>query len=65
MANLDKPKYNAHLNANNFIDDNCNKPLKYGCEDNWTWSKKYRSQEVVLPEPTMKKGKSLLSFHEN
>lgn len=34
------------------------KPLKHGCEDNWTWSKRHRSQEVDLPEPSLRKGES-------
>lgn len=23
-------------------------PLEHGCEDNWTWSKRHRSKEIVL-----------------
>lgn len=34
----------------------CEKPLQDGCLDTWTWSKRYRSEEVVLPEPTFHKG---------
>lgn len=29
-------------------EDEDDKPLKHGCEDTWTWSKRYRSKEVVL-----------------
>lgn len=36
-------------------------PLQHGCEDNWTWSRKHRSQEAVLPEPTRRKGKTKFS----
>lgn len=36
--------------------DKSNKPLSNGCEENWTWSKRHRSQEVILPEPSLRKG---------
>lgn len=40
------------------------KPLKHGCVDNWTWCKKNRSQEVVLPEPTHRKGESFFGYRK-
>lgn len=43
------------INDNNREDEHIH-PLQHGCEDNWTWSKKHRSQEVILPEPTRRKG---------
>lgn len=37
---------------------NCEKPLANGSPATWTWSKRHRSEEVVLPEPTYRKGES-------
>lgn len=36
--------------------ENANKPLRHGCYDNWTWSKRHRSQEVVFTDSTLRKG---------
>lgn len=30
--------------------------LEFGCADYWTWSKRHRSKEVMLIEPTSRKG---------
>lgn len=46
--------------ANNNMDDeskNSNKPLMDGCNDNWNWSKRHRSQEAILAKPDSRKGK--------
>lgn len=40
---------------------NSNKPLMDGCYDNWTWSKRHRSQEVVFTDSKMRKGKHFLA----
>lgn len=42
--------------------DESSKPLINGCEDNWTWSKRHRSQEAILPEPSLRKGTHRRSF---
>ncbi|XP_030383376.1 SPRY domain-containing SOCS box protein 3 isoform X2 [Scaptodrosophila lebanonensis] len=36
-------------------------PLEHGLEDNWTWSKRYRSKEVVLSGPNSR----TVHFHPN
>ncbi|XP_055836473.1 SPRY domain-containing SOCS box protein 3 [Episyrphus balteatus] len=36
-------------------------PLKHGCDDNWTWSKRHRSKEVVLSGPNNR----TVHFHPN
>ncbi|XP_037927870.1 SPRY domain-containing SOCS box protein 3 [Teleopsis dalmanni] len=38
-----------------------NIPLEHGCEDNWTWSKRHRSKEVVLSGPNNR----TVFFHPN
>lgn len=30
--------------------------IEFGCNDYWTWSKRHRSKEVILVEPTARKG---------
>lgn len=45
-----------HSIDDEYDDDNIVRPLQFGCMDHWTWSKKDRSQEVVLSEPSLKKG---------
>lgn len=35
---------------------NCEKPLQDGYPESWTWSKRHRSEEVILPDPTLRKG---------
>lgn len=45
--------------ANNNMEDESKisiKPLMDGCNDNWTWSKRHRSQEAILAEPNFRKG---------
>lgn len=55
-------KFNLHKNILQIDEDDdvwvdeSNKPLINGCEDNWTWNKRHRSQEVILPEPSLRKG---------
>lgn len=47
--------------ANNNVDDEQKlviKPLMGGCYDNWTWSKRHRSQEVVFTDTKFRKGKN-------
>lgn len=62
MANGKDSKFNPNkgiLQINQIGDvwiDESNKPLINGIEDNWTWSKRHRSQEVILPEPSLRKG---------
>lgn len=36
-------------------------PLEHGCEDNWTWSKRHRSKEIVLSGPNNR----TVHFHPN
>uniref|UniRef100_A0A1A9ZFK2 SPRY domain-containing SOCS box protein 3 n=1 Tax=Glossina pallidipes TaxID=7398 RepID=A0A1A9ZFK2_GLOPL len=36
-------------------------PLEHGCEDNWTWSRRHRSKEVVLSGPNDR----TVHFHPN
>lgn len=36
-------------------------PLKYGIDDNWSWSKRHRSKEVVLSGPNFR----TVHFHPN
>lgn len=52
-----------HKANNNAEDDqkSLNKPLMDGYYDNWTWSKRHRSQEVVFTDTKMRKGKTLLN----
>lgn len=49
---------NNNINQRDDVDDekNWNRPLQHGCYDNWTWSKRHRSQEVVFTDPTLRKG---------
>lgn len=42
---------------------NENKPLRHGCYDNWTWSKRHRSQEVVFTDSTLRKGKRFFPLY--
>lgn len=56
-ANRDKVNNNFGEITRDDFDDGIHRPLKHGCDDNWTWSKKNRSKEVVLPEPSLRKGK--------
>lgn len=60
--NIDQMTENTINNNNNnanVADEN--KPLKHGCVDVWTWSKKYRSQEVVLSGASLRTA----FFHPN
>lgn len=43
----------SHDHANG---KNCEKPMNGGCKNNWTWSKRYRSQEAVLEDETFSRG---------
>lgn len=62
MANGKDSKFNSHKNiiqidqGDDVWSDEPIKPLANGSEDNWTWSKRHRSQEVILPEPSLRKG---------
>lgn len=44
----------SHDHANG---KNCEKPMNGGCKNNWTWSKRYRSQEAVLEDETFSRGR--------
>lgn len=55
-----------HKANNNMEDESKNsiKPLMDGCNDNWTWSKRHRSQEAILSKPDSRKGK-LYTVHDH
>lgn len=57
--NTSSPDNGGELKSSSSKDDS--HPLKHGCEDNWTWSKRHRSKEVVLSGPNNR----TVHFHPN
>lgn len=55
---MEKCDRNCNDNEKDESDKNdSNGWLEFGCADYWTWSKRHRSKEVILVEPTSRKGK--------